>query len=194
MGSKMPGTNCKFLSISENCFGESAFSLAKLEGQQSTHFDRILAIGLPGIFGALNVNAVRGNSMFSGLAFTSCGLIARGPATMPSPVSTRAWPLEPALEPSSGISFLAWKFRGLRPRTTMGAVAASVSTTLEPFANVPITFRCTTKCCCSSFLLPLLAVALRGIILAHVLNRSSPRTLPTYIRNCRRRHPIGYTA
>lgn len=106
-----------------------------------TYFDRMLAIGLAGNLGALNVNAVRGSSMLRGLAFTSCGLIARGPATMPSPVSTRACPRDPALDPRSGISFLAWKLRGLRPRTTIGAVAASVSTTFDPFANVPMTFR-----------------------------------------------------
>lgn len=120
----------------------------------------MLAIGLVGNFGALNVNAVLGSSIFSGLALTSWGFIVRGPATMPKPVSTRACPLEPALDPRRGISFLAWKFLGLRPRTTMGAVVASVSTTLDPFVRVPITFRCTTKCCCSSFLLPLFAVAL----------------------------------
>jgi len=108
----------------------------------------------------LKVKAVRGSSMFEGLALTSCALIESGPATMPSPVSTRACPREPALDPNSGISFLAWKFRGLRPRTTIGAVWASLNTVLVPFASVAMTFKCTTKCCCSSFLLPLFAVAL----------------------------------
>lgn len=135
----------------------------------------MLAIGLAGNLGALNVNAVRGSSMFKGLALTSWGLIDKGPATIPSPVSTRAWPLEPALEPRSGISFLAWKFRGLRPRTTIGAVAVSVSTTLEPFVRVPIILRCTTKCCWSSFLLPLLAVALDSF--CQYFSRSVPRYL-----------------
>lgn len=124
-----------------------------------TYFDRI-PIGLGGIFGALKVNAVRGSSRFTGLAFASCGFTANGPATIPSPVSTRAWPLEPALDPSSGISFRAWKFRGLRPRTTIGAVVASVKTTLDPLVKVPITFKWRTKCCWSSFLRPLFAVAL----------------------------------
>lgn len=133
---------------------------SRTESRNSTYFDRILVIGLAGNFGALKVNAVRGSSMFKGLALTSWGLIDNGPATIPRPVSTRAWPLEPALEPRSGISFLAWKFRGLRPRTTIGAVAASLITTLVPFDKVPIIFRCTTKCCWSSFLLPLFAVAL----------------------------------
>lgn len=111
-----------------------------------TYFDRI-DIGLWGSFGALKVKAVRGKSRFSGLVFESWGFADNGPATIPSPVSTRAWPLEPALDPNSGISFLAWKFRGLRPRTTMGAVVLSVRTTLEPFVRVPTTLRCKTKCC-----------------------------------------------
>lgn len=90
----------------------------------------------------------------------SPGLTVKGPATMPSPVSTRACPRDPALDPRSGISFRAWKFRGLLPRTTIGAVVDSVSTDFDPFARVAITFRWRTKCCCSSFLLPLFAVAL----------------------------------
>lgn len=119
-------------------------------------------MGAPGILGppALKVNAERGICMSNPLALASCGLIANGPATMPSPVSTKAWPLEPALDPSRGISFLAWKLRGLRPRTTMGAVVASVSTILLPLANVPTTLRWSTKCCWSSFRRPLFAVAL----------------------------------
>lgn len=128
-------------------------------GKELTYFD-LIVIGLPGIFDALNVNAVRGNSRFIPRTLVSCGFTAREPATMPSPVSTRAWPRDPALDPRSGISFLAWKFRGLRPLTTIGAVVDSVRTTFVPFVSVPTTFRCSTKCCCSSFRLPLLAVAL----------------------------------
>lgn len=60
---------------------------------------------------------------------------------MPSPVSTNACPREPALDPKRGISFRAWKFRGLRPRTTIGAVVDSVRTTFDPFAKVPTTFK-----------------------------------------------------
>ena len=130
-------------------------------GKELTYFD-LIVIGLPGIFEALNVKAVRGNSRFSPRTLESCGFTASDPATMPSPVSTSACPRDPALDPKSGISFLAWKFRGLRPLTTIGAVVDSVRMTLVPFASVPTTFRCSTKCCCSSFLLPLLAVALFG--------------------------------
>lgn len=79
--------------------------------------------------------------MSNPLALASCGLAANGPATMPSPVSTKAWPLDPALDPNRGISFLAWKLRGLRPRTTMGAVVDSVSTILLPLAKVATTLR-----------------------------------------------------
>lgn len=57
---------------------------------ECTYFDRMLPIGLAGNLGALKVNAVRGSSMFNGLALISCGLIDSGPATIPSPVSTRA--------------------------------------------------------------------------------------------------------
>lgn len=72
-----------------------------------TYFDRMLAIGLGGSFGALKVNADRGTSMFKGLALISWGLTDSGPATIPSPVSTKACPREPALDPNNGISFRA---------------------------------------------------------------------------------------
>lgn len=71
----------------------------------------------------------------------SPGFAAKGPATIPRPVSTKAWPRDPALEPRSGISLRAWKFRGLLPRTTIGAVVDSVNTVFDPFARVAITFR-----------------------------------------------------
>lgn len=115
--------------------------------KNDTYFDLILVMGLAGNLGALNVNAVRGSSIFSGRALTSCGLMDSDPATIPSPVSTKACPRDPALDPSSGISLRAWKLRGLRPRTTIGAVVASLSTTFEPFVSDAITLRCTTKCC-----------------------------------------------
>ena len=71
----------------------------------STHLDRI-DIGLGGILGvAVNVNDERGISRAIALAF-SCVFTVRGPATIPMPVSTRACPLDPALEPKRGISFL----------------------------------------------------------------------------------------
>ncbi len=130
------------------------------QGAGTTYLDRI-AMGLVGILGpALKVKAVLGSSMFRVLAL-SCGLIDKGPATMPRPVSTRACPREPALDPSRGISFLAWKFRGLLPRTTIGAVVDSVRTALDPLDSVPTTLRCSTKCCWSSFRRPLFAVALQ---------------------------------
>lgn len=135
------------------------FTTLEFGREGTTHFD-LMVMGLPGIFEALKVNAVLGSSRPSPLNFGSWGFTASGPATMPRPVSTSAWPREPALEPRSGISLRAWKFRGLRPLTTIGAVVDSARATLDPFANDPITLRCSTKCCCSSFRLPLLAVAL----------------------------------
>jgi len=125
-----------------------------------TYLERIES-GLGGILGppALKVNVDRGTSRFNDLVL-SCGFTVKGPATIPSPVSTRAWPLDPALDPKRGISFLAWKLRGLLPRTTIGAVVASLIVTFVPLDKVPITLRCRTKCCCSSFRRPLLAVAL----------------------------------
>ena len=106
------------------------------------------------------MKADRGIDMSIPLAFASWCLPLKVPATTPKPDSTSAWPREPALEPSKGISFRAWKFRGLRPRTTMGAVVDSAMTTLELLESVATTLRCKTKCCWSSFLRPLLAVAL----------------------------------
>lgn len=105
---------------------------------------------------------------------------------MPSPVSTSACPLDPALDPNNGISFRAWKFRGLLPLTTIGAVVASVSTIFVPSVSVPMTFKCTTKCCCSSFRLPLLAVALenrqkenlKAVCVVHL--HSELKTPPSY--------------
>lgn len=104
-------------------------------------------MGLGGIFGpAVKVKDERGSSSAIALAL-SCVLTVKGPATIPIPVSTRAWPRDPALEPNKGISFLAWKLRGLRPRTTIGEVVDSARTTFEPLANVAIALRCKTKCC-----------------------------------------------
>ena len=110
------------------------------------------------------------------LGFPSC-LMLMALAATPSPVSTRACPREPALEPSRGISLRAWKFRGLRPRTTIGAVMDSDTTTLELSERVPKTFKCSTKCCWSSFLRPLLAVALQNAASAPegITAKSSPQ-------------------
>ena len=72
---------------------------------------------------------------------TGAVFMLKVPATTPRPVSTRACPLEPALDPKRGISLRAWKLRGLRPRTTMGAVVDSVNTTLVLLASVAYTFR-----------------------------------------------------
>jgi hypothetical protein len=105
--------------------------------------DRI-CIGLCGIcFGAVNVNADLGTSRLDRRGLESYGGLLRmtACATMPWPVSTRVCPREPALDPSSGISFRAWKFRGLLPRTTIGAVVISESTSFCPLANVPWSFR-----------------------------------------------------
>lgn len=126
---------------------------------RATYLDLMEPSVLPGGFGGLKVKDERGTCMSTLLAFASCRRL-RALATTPKPVSTKAWPLEPALDPSKGISLRAWKLRGLRPRTTMGAVVDSDRTTLELSARVPKTLRCRTKCCWSSFLRPLLAVAL----------------------------------
>jgi hypothetical protein len=53
------------------------------------------------------------------------GLVSWGFGIVANPFSIRACPREPALEPNNGISFLVEKFRGLLPRTTMGAVVLS---------------------------------------------------------------------
>lgn len=46
-------------------------TLVLVHGTFYTYFDRMLPIGLAGNFGALKVNAVRGSSMFKGLALIS---------------------------------------------------------------------------------------------------------------------------
>ena len=67
----------------------------------------------------------------------------------------RAWP-----PPFKGKSFLAWKFLGLRPRTMMAPDCTSQIGIFPPVASVAITLSFTKKCCCSSFGLPLFAVAI----------------------------------
>ena len=96
-----------------------------------------------GGFGALKVKADRGTciSTLPLDLFSCCCFMLSVPATTPRPFSTRAWPLEPALDPSRGISLRAWKFRGLRPRTTIGAVTDSDKVTLELFERVACTLR-----------------------------------------------------
>ncbi len=44
-------------------------------------------------------------------------------------------------DPTRGISFRAWKFLGLRPLTTIGAVEVSQTLSFVPFAKVPTTFK-----------------------------------------------------
>lgn len=135
-----------------------------IRGAGDTYFDRMAWVGVgvcaPVILGALKVNALRGTCISKPLNLASSGLADRGPATIPNPVSTNACPLDPALDPSRGISFRAWKFLGLLPRTTIGEVMYSLRTILFPFVKVATILRCRMKCCCSSFLLPLFAVAL----------------------------------
>lgn len=109
----------------------------------STYLERI-CIGLWGIcFGAVNVKADRGTSRLDRRGRESYGGLFRitAWATIPCPVSTSVCPREPALDPKSGISFLAWKFLGLLPRTTMGAVVNSERTSFCPFARVPWSFK-----------------------------------------------------
>ena len=64
--------------------------------------------------------------------------------------------------PVMGRSLRCWKFRGLRPRTMMGQDVVSQMETLRPVSRVAITLSRITKCCCSSFRRPLLAVAIRN--------------------------------
>lgn len=140
--------------------------------------------------GGLNVNDERGICMsILPRLLASPGLTFKALAITPTPVSTRAWPREPALEPRSGISLRAWKFRGLRPRTTIGPVVVSDKTTLLPSDKVPNTLRCKTKCCWSSLRLPLFAVAL--LFIRPSVGKAQHSGRKAYIRNCRRRHPIG---
>ena len=168
--------------------------MAESQGSKSATYLDLKELTWPGAgLDGLNVNEERGicMSILPRLLVSPC-LTFKALAITPTPVSTRAWPRDPALEPRSGISLRAWKFRGLRPRTTIGAVVDSDKTTLLPSDKVPNTLRCNTKCCCSSLRLPLFAVALGSIRLSAGTARCSGRK--AYIRNCRRRHPIGYTA
>jgi hypothetical protein len=76
-----------FRVLGYSCAGLPAQGFLHKAGR--THLDRG-AIWLVGIFGALKVKAPLGASICAGRAFPSCGLIVRGPATIPRPVSTRA--------------------------------------------------------------------------------------------------------
>lgn len=88
------------------------------------------------------MNADRGTCISSdprsalGSAFAS-----GGPAMTPTPVSTSTCPLEPVLDPNRGISLRVEKFRGLRPRTTIGAVVDSAMVIVELSLNVAMTLR-----------------------------------------------------
>lgn len=103
----------------------------------STYLDRRAFDWLAVDLGELNVNADRGACMSKLPPRLLSDLEERALAITPTPVSTRAWPREPALDPRRGISLRAWKLRGLRPRTTMGDVMDSVRTTLLLSARVP---------------------------------------------------------
>lgn len=81
--------------------------LSRCESFEETHFDRIEFSWLGAGFGGLNVKADRGSRTSWPLAFASSCLALRAPATTPRPDSTNAWPREPALDPSRGISFRA---------------------------------------------------------------------------------------
>ena len=99
---------------------------------------------LLGTFGGLKVNSDRGSCISIvgwGCLVSALGGLTGGPAITPTPDSTRTCPLEPVLEPSKGISFRVEKFRGLRPRTTMGAVVDSAKQTFELLLSVAIAFR-----------------------------------------------------
>lgn len=75
------------------------------------------------------------------------------------------------LSPPTARSFLCWKFRGLRPRTTMAADFASAMDTLVPLDSVAISFSLATKCCWSSLRRPLLAVAIRNCSRFHAMGK-----------------------
>lgn len=68
-----------------------------------------------------------------------------------------------------GTSFLAAKLRGLLPRTITAPERDSAIENFSPVDTVAITFRCSVKCCCSSFLRPLLAVAIRNCSRFHCM-------------------------
>jgi len=117
-----------------------------------------------------NVKAVLGSSKASALGIVallwSIGVSA---PTLVATCNSGGTPLEDEL-PANGISFLAWKLRGLLPLTMTGAVLFSLKLTLVPSVKVPTTLRCKRKCCWSSRRRPLFAVAMR---------------------NCRRRNAMG---
>lgn len=105
-----------------------------------------------------NVKDVLGSS--NPPSFASFAFVSEDAAIMlVATCNSGGFPLEDD-DPTKGISFRAWKFLGLRPRTTMGAVEFSEMFNFVPFANVPMTFKCSVKCCCNSRLRPLFAVAI----------------------------------
>ena len=73
--------------------------------------------------------------------------------------------------PLKGRSLRDWKLRGLRPRTMTGAEWTSLIGILAPVDKVATTLRRTTKCCCNSFLRPLLAVATRNCSRFHAMGK-----------------------
>ena len=84
-----------------------------------------------------------------------------------------AWALfrDAAALPLKGRSLRDWKLRGLRPRTMTGADWISETGILAPVDKVATTLRRTTKCCCNSFLRPLLAVATRNWSRFHAMGK-----------------------
>ena len=74
-----------------------------------------------------------------------------------------------APDPLRGTSFLAEKFLGLLPRTTICPESASIKFILDPSDKWAMTLSFIVKCCCSSRLRPLLAVATRNCNLFHAI-------------------------
>lgn len=75
------------------------------------------------------------------------------------------------LSPPTARSFLCWKLRGLRPRTTIAADLASAMETLLPFESVATSLSVAMKCCWSSLRRPLLAVAIRNCSRFHAMGK-----------------------
>jgi len=155
-----------------------ASSLAKDDKRvcKWTYLDRIELRELACDLGGLNVNEERGTCISMLLALSCFKLMAL--ATTPSPVSTKAWPREPALEPSRGIS-LHDDRGGSRFREHNLAAVRKCPVDLQVQYKVLLKFLSAS-------------VVRRGTIHSRVSGRHSraKRSL-AYILNWSRRHPTG---
>lgn len=134
-------------------------------------------------FHSFSSGVVDGRSLFSYCWNTTCGTSSGDTAGLDwnacgslSPVDVRLTPAPKVFRDApalllKGRSFRDWKLRGLRPRTTMAPDCASARGILPPVERVARIFNLITKCCCNSFLRPLLAVAILNCSLFHCMGK-----------------------